>query len=467
MGNVLHFFLFTFQYFVFFYFIFVNSFYTLSLLMSFRFLFIRSRSIVDEEYEVMLQSEMYRPISIIVPCYNEEKVIVSNLKSLLTLHYPEFEIIVVNDGSTDNTMQVLIDNFSLKKVSRPYQEFIHTKNVKGVYISLDYPNLVVVDKENGGKFDAVNAGINISKYPIFCSIDSDSLLEEKSLLRISEVFLEDKEVVAAGGIVRVLNGCKVREGRVIEVHAPTKAVEVFQTIEYTRAFLMGRTTLGNLKALLLISGAFGIFRKDLAIRINGYRKTVGEDMDFTVRLHRYCIENKIPFKIIFIPDPVCWTQVPDSWRFLIRQRDRWRRGLIDVLLYNFRMSFNPRYKTAGMVGFPYFILVEFLGPIIEFIGYVLIPVLLIFKLLNTQFAIIFFFVAILWGIFITIGSILMDNLLFVRYESLKDVFKLILFAFFEFVFYKELLAFVAFFATFRFRARKWGHIPRKKMEKTV
>jgi cellulose synthase/poly-beta-1,6-N-acetylglucosamine synthase-like glycosyltransferase len=190
-------------------------------------------------------------------------------------------------------------------------------------------------------------------------------------------------------------------------------------------------------------------------------------MDFTVRLHRYCIENKIPFKIIFIPDPVCWTQVPDSWRFLIRQRDRWRRGLIDVLLYNFRMSFNPRYKTAGMVGFPYFILVEFLGPIIEFIGYVLIPVLLIFKLLNTQFAIIFFFVAILWGIFITIGSILMDNLLFVRYESLKDVFKLILFAFFEFVFYKELLAFVAFFATFRFRARKWGHIPRKKMEKTV
>jgi cellulose synthase/poly-beta-1,6-N-acetylglucosamine synthase-like glycosyltransferase len=270
-------------------------------------------------------------------------------------------------------------------------------------------------------------------------------------------------VIATGGIVRVLNGCTVDGGTVTEVRAPRKALECFQAVEYTRGFLSGRTSWNFFKSLLIISGAFGIFRKDMVLAINGYRKTVGEDMDLVVRLHKHCLENSIRYKVVFVPDPVCWTQVPTDLVSLLKQRNRWQRGLVDCLMHNKKMFFNPRYGRVGLIGFPYFFFIEAIGPFLEFFGYFVFLVFFLFGYINRDLMFLFFLLAVFCGIWINLGSILLDNLIYKRYRGLADILKLSLFGALEALGYRQLIVVERFIATIFFRRKEWEKPQRQEI----
>jgi cellulose synthase/poly-beta-1,6-N-acetylglucosamine synthase-like glycosyltransferase len=457
-------FLLVFQIVILIYFIAVNGTYTFFTILSLRDLKRHSLTVTYHNVKTILSGVFYRPLSIIVPAYNEEDTIVASVRSLLALHYPEFEVLVVSDGSKDNTLLKLISEFRLVRTDKPIRLVNSHEPIIGVFVSLDYPNLVVIDKKNGGKADALNAGINASSYPIFCCIDADSLLENEALLRAARLFVEDREVIATGGIVRVLNGCRVEAGVVSELRAPERALECIQAVEYTRGFLSGRTAWNFFGSLLIISGAFGLFRKDLVMAVKGYRHTVGEDMDLVVRLHRHCRENDIPYKIVFVPDPVCFTQVPTDLKSLLIQRNRWHRGLIDSLLHSRKMFMNPAYGLVGLLGYPYFVFVEALGPLVEFTGYVGVVLFWMFGLLSIEFALLFFTVAVLWGMWINIGSILLDNILYKRYRSLSDILKLCGYSFVEMLGYRQLIAVERLIATFQFWKKGWGKPKRQEIK---
>lgn len=411
----------------------------------------------------VLSGTTFRPISILVPAYNEEATIVANVKSVLEVGYPEFEVVVINDGSSDATLELLQPNFSLFPVTDATRAQLPTKEVRGIFRSLDHPNLIVIDKVNGGKSDALNAGINVSNYPLFCTIDADSLLNSDALLRIARPFVEDERIVAAGGIVRVLNGSRVENDRVVASRAPNSILELCQTVEYIRGFLTGRTALARLNALLIISGAFGLFLKRAVIEAGGYSsKTVCEDMELVVRLHRVARENGRVAKAIFVPDPVCWTQVPPDWKSLTGQRDRWQRGLLESILMHWKMFMNPSYGSVGMLGMPFYVFFEALGPVVETFGYIMLPILWVTGMLDTQFFILFFVFAVLYSIMLSLLALIIDDLLFQRYDRARDLGKMMLGAVLEYFGFRQLLSFVRAraFVTVLLRRKRWGKIQR-------
>lgn len=452
-----------FQLLVFLYYLLVNCYYSVSCTVA--LLDIRGQLAVASRQHIrnLVTGVYYRPISILVPAHNEEATIVTSIRFSLALSYPEFELVVVNDGSTDRTLEVLREEFRLVQIEKPIKIVLKHEQIRGVYVSLDHPQLLVVDKENGGKADALNAGINASQYPLLCSVDADSLLEEDSLMRAAKLFVEDREVVASGGIIRVLNGCTVVNGKVTEVRAPSRLIECLQSVEYLRGFLVGRTSWNWTNSILIISGAFGIFRKDILLAIGGYRKTVGEDMDIVIRMHRHCADNKIPCKVVFVPDPVCWTQVPSDYRSLLQQRNRWHRGLIDSLWHSRGMVLNPKYGAVGLLAFPYFIFAEALGPLIEFFGYVSFVIMFSLGLLSRDFALLFLFLAVVWGMSLNVGAILLDNLIYRRYKGLSDLLKITLCGFLECLGYRQLLVVERLFATFMIFQRHWGKAAREEI----
>lgn len=447
------------------YFIFINLTYTTFILVTLKYMYESIFTFDKVGDKALFSDDSYTPLSIIVPAYNEELTIVSNIKSLLSLNYPEFEIIVVNDGSKDKTHEIVKQAFNLVEIELPLELKLNHNKINGLYVSSEYPNLIFVDKENGGKSDALNAGINISHYPIFCSIDADSLLENDSLLRGVRTIVEDKEVIAVGGVIRVLNGCEIEEGIVTEIKKPDKIIESLQAVEYIRGFLPGRTAWNMFgQSLLIISGAFGLFKKDIVIEMDGFRHTVGEDMDLILRMHKKCREEKRKYKVLFIPAPVCYTQVPDNLSSLLKQRNRWHRGLIDSLVYNREMIFNPKYGVIGCLAIPYFLLIEVLGPIIEFFGYLTVILFFLLGYLSFEFAIMFFIVAVLWSICINIGSVLLDSLFFKTYKDLKSVLLLCLFSIAEMFGYRQLIVIERVFATFEFRQKGWNHLQRNEIK---
>lgn len=416
------------------------------------------------KYSDVISGTTFKPISIIIPAFNEEKTVVSNVNSTLEVGYPEFEVIVVNDGSTDATLERLRESFSLFPVTDATRAQLPTKSVRGIYRSLDFPHLIVVDKENGGKSDALNAGLNVSNYPLFCSIDADSLLNSDALARVARPFAEDERIVAAGGIVRVLNGAVVENDRVVGSRTPNGVILLAQTIEYVRGFLTGRTALARLEALMIISGAFALFQKARVIEAGGYStRTVCEDMELVVRLQRLAHETNKPMRAIFVPDPVCWTQVPSDLRSLLRQRDRWQRGLLECVARNWKMMLNPRYGKVGMIGMPFYGLFEAIGPLVETAGYVLVPLLWFFGVLDTGFLLLFFLLAILYNITLSLLALLVDDLLFQRYDRVRDLFKMIFGAFVEFLGFRQILTARRAWAivTVMFRPQRWGTITRR------
>jgi cellulose synthase/poly-beta-1,6-N-acetylglucosamine synthase-like glycosyltransferase len=403
------------------------------------------------------------PASVVVPAHNEEATIAASVRSFLALHYPMHEVVVVNDGSSDGTLDVLLREFDLWESDQPIRKQLETAEILGVYASHS-ERLVVVDKLNGGKADALNAGICAARYPFVCCIDADIILEEDALLRVARPMVESSEVAAVGGIVRVANGCEVVKGRVVEVRTPKKAIANFQIVEYLRAFLAARTAWSVLNCLLIISGAFGMFRRQDLIASGGYaRDTVGEDMELVTRMHRTLKEAGREYKIDFVPDPVAWTEVPETLRVLRRQRDRWHRGLIDTLLRHRKMLLNPRYGTAGLIAMPYFFLFEFLGPVVEFLGYIAFAVGLLLGILNLEFAVVFFLAAVGLGTLLSIAAVFLEELRQRRYPRWSDLLKLTAYGILENFGYRQMNAVwrVVAIVSFLRKNTDWGTMERK------
>ncbi len=452
-----------FNYFIIYYVLVINFIYFIQLILAAFNLSDYVKKIRYSDYKKYITSDNMIPISILVPAYNEQETIVENIKSLISLNYPKFEVIVINDGSKDETLNRVIQEFDLKEVHQPVRYRINTNKIRGIYKNLDIPNLIVVDKENGGKADALNAGINISNYPIVTSIDADSILESDSLVRVVMPFIEDKKTIAVGGIVRIANGSVVKRGRVVDIGLPKSRVAMFQIVEYLRAFLTGRVGWDAVNSLLIVSGAFGAFKKDAVIEVGGYAKnTIGEDMELIVKMHDYFLRNKRKYRIKFVPDSVCWTQAPETLKDLRSQRRRWHIGLMDSLLKYKRMFFNPRYKQIGLIAVPYFWLFEMMGPVIEIIGYVMIPLAYIFGLLNLKYFLLFFAASILYGILLSLGAILLEEYTFNKYPTLKQLMKLSLYGVLENFGYRQLTTLYRIEGIVKFRKMKhsWGKIKR-------
>jgi cellulose synthase/poly-beta-1,6-N-acetylglucosamine synthase-like glycosyltransferase len=447
------------------YFFLINSLYLLFIILSIFGIFRHRNTTAFVNFKEIFKMPFVKPISIIAPAYNEGMGIVESAKSLLSLEYPLYEVIVVNDGSTDNTLEKLTEAFDLKKSKRVFRKTLGTKPIKGIYISPSNPKLTVVDKVNGRKADALNAGLNVSRYPLFCGIDGDSLLEKDSLLKMARPFLEDPvKTVGTGGIIRLSNGCKVKSGQVVRVGLPRNALARFQILEYLRAFLGGRIGLSMIKSILIISGAFGLFRKDIAIQCGGYRaETIGEDMDLVVRMRKYLHEKKIPFVFRFIPDPICWTEAPETLKSLAGQRNRWHRGLVESLVYSSKMIFNPRYGVTGMFAMPFYVIFEMLGPLIEVAGYVIFTVLVLMGRFNQPFAILFFLLAVVFGILLSLLAVLLEEYSTRRYPRLRDLIIIVAFGLLENIVYRQWLAVIRAMAFLDIaRGKKdWGKMEKK------
>lgn len=456
-----------FNYFVLYYVLCINLVYFIQLILSAFNLSDYIKKMKYSDYKNYSSSSNMLPISLLVPAYNEEKTIVESIRSLILLNYSEFEIVVINDGSKDKTLEVLINAFNLKTVNQPIRYHIKTNKVKAVYRNIDIPNLVVIDKENGGKADALNTGINVSRYPVFVAIDADSVLESDSLVRVIMPFVEDRYTIAVGGIVRVANGNKIEGSVIRDIGLPGNKIAMFQIIEYLRAFLTGRMGWDAMKALLIISGAFGAFKKEEVLQVGGYTTgTIGEDMELVVKLHEYMRKSKRKYKVKFIPDPVCWTQVPETIRDLRSQRRRWQIGLMDSLLRHKKMFLNPKYGMVGILATPYFWIFEMLGPIVEITGYILVPFSYFYGLLNLKFLILFLTASVLYGIILSIGAILLEEYTFNKYPTLGQLLKLTLFGIIENFGYRQLTTLYRLegIITFRKHRHRWGEIKRKSFQ---
>jgi cellulose synthase/poly-beta-1,6-N-acetylglucosamine synthase-like glycosyltransferase len=445
------------------YFLLLNGFYLLLYAVSYVELGNYARRDAYTGLSELLTSNYAPPVSLIVPAYNEEATITASVRSFLALRYPLFEVVVVNDGSKDRTVEILREEFGLPESDQPVRMQLKTQPIRTVYASPS-ERMILVDKENGGKADALNAGICAANYPFVCCIDADLILEEDALLRIARPMIESSRVVACGGMIRVANGCEVDSGRVVKIRTPREPIATFQIVEYLRAFLAGRTGFSVLNCLLIISGAFGMFRRQDFIEAGGYaHDTVGEDMEVVTRIHRNLREKKEPYRISFVPDPVGWTEVPASLRVLRRQRDRWHRGLMDTLFRHRKMLLNPRYGTVGLLAMPYFFLFEFLGPVIEILGYVAVPLSLWFGFLDVEFAVAFFLAAVGLGTLISVAAIFLEELRLQRYPRWSDVVKLTFYSVLENFGYRQLntvwraLAIISFLR----KNQSWGAMERQ------
>ncbi|HWH23014.1 MAG TPA: glycosyltransferase [Allosphingosinicella sp.] len=404
-------------------------------------------------------------IAVLAPAYNEEVTIVESVNSLLALHYPDFEVIVINDGSKDGTLARLIDHYRLEPVARFHEEAVPHQPIRGLYASSRLPRLLVVDKENGGKSDALNAGINVARSELFCSIDADSLLEPDALLRVVRPFIEEPDqMVAVGGTIRIANGSRIAAGRIIEIRLPRNFLALVQIVEYLRAFLMARLGLGRLQALTVISGAFGLFRRQLALEVGGYSHgTVGEDMELVIKLHRHMREQGKPYRIDFIPEPVCWTEAPEDLTILGRQRARWQRGTLETFFKHKDMLFNPRYGRIGFIGFGQILLVDLLGPIVEVIGYVLIPALFLLGLLSFEYLLAFLAITFTFGIFLSVSTLILEEIELRRLPRARDLAVLTLVSIAENFGYRQLSNFWRVRGLWQFLRKQqgWGQMTRR------
>ncbi len=451
------------QYVVLVYFAVLNVLYSLFGYLGLRAILLYNRQVSRSALKDLLERDFYKPISILVPAYNEEGSIVGSVRNLLSLQHPEYEVLVINDGSQDETLARLTDAFDLHETELIVRRTLATRPERGIYQTVLHPNLIVVDKENGGKADALNLGLNLARFPIVCAIDADSLLDADALLRASRLFTEDDEVVAVGGTVRPLNGGTVSGGYVTELHAPKRWIERFQVLEYGRAFFTGRAGWSALGALLIISGAFGLFRRAAVVAAGGYdTDTVGEDMELVVRLQKQARERGGTARVVATPDPICWTEVPQDFRSLRKQRNRWQRGLWETLGTHRDMLFNRRFGRLGMIGIPYFWVFEGASPIMELLGFGVLIAAAATGTLDLGLAGLFLLLAVAYGALLSQLAVGIETLLLSRYTRLRDRLKLLAAALLEFIGYHQILSLERLIATFQIRRKRgrWGKAER-------
>jgi cellulose synthase/poly-beta-1,6-N-acetylglucosamine synthase-like glycosyltransferase len=416
----------------------------------------------------MFRSPLTLPVSLIVPAYNEGAGIVAAVQAMTALRYPRYGIVVVDDGSTDDTFERLREQFDLVEVPRVVPgEVPYRSQVLSVHVARDHPEtLTVVRKTNGGKSDALNVGINLSRHPLVCMVDADSVLDPDALLAVAKPFGDDPlRVAACGGVVRIANGCTVVGGRVVDVRMPRRWLLRIQVVEYLRAFLMGRTGWSRLGGLVVISGAFGIFRRDLVVRVGGMAyDTIGEDAELVVRLHHHLRERGEDYRVIFVAEPVSWSEAPASLRVLGRQRRRWHRGIAEILRKHRGMIVNPRYGRIGLIALPYYVVFELFAPFIELAALVLVPLGLWADAVDLEFAWRFALVAYGYGLLVSLVALVIEEVSFHRYPRWSDLWRGVLAAVLENFGYRQVLAVwqVAGAASaWRGRQAVWGSMQRQ------
>ncbi|MFM6954132.1 MAG: glycosyltransferase family 2 protein [Sphingobacteriaceae bacterium] len=427
--------------------------------------YLKKNAVVD--YKTILVSPHAPGVSILAPAFNEEATIIENVHSLLSLHYNKSEVIVINDGSTDKTLALLIKHYELEPVNFSLNQQLSTKLLRGVYKSKNpaYAKLLVVDKDNGGKADALNMGINISRFELILCIDADCILEQDAILKLVKPFMDSaKTVIGVGGVVHIANSCEVKNGHLVKVHLPDKLLPRFQVIEYIRAFLMGRMAWSRLNGLLIISGAMGLFDKNVVIGCGGYNtQTVGEDMELVLRMRKYMHQQKKPYRLIYIPDPLCWTECPADFKTLNRQRNRWTRGTMECLAMHKNLFFNPKYGLLGLVSYPYWLLFEWLAPLIEVLGLSIFLYMAFIGIIQWKFFGIILLMVFLYTVTLSTLTILFEEYSYRKYTSGSDLLKLLGLALVEPIVYHPVVLYCAIKGNIDFfRGKKsWGMMVRK------
>lgn len=421
----------------------------------------------QEQFKSILPSDYYVPISIIVPAYNEEITVVDTVRSLLTLEYRAYEIIVVDDGSKDRTSEVLAKAFDMHLVHRPIRRQVDCQREEFIYETrAQKVPLTLIRKKNGGKADTLNMGINAANFPYFICMDADSVLQYDSLRRIVQPVLADGNVVAVGGIVRISNDVELENGRVKRYRLPRNILAFMQVLEYDRSFLASRILFDRFNGSLIISGAFGLFKKSTVIAVGGYdRKTLGEDMELVVRLHEYCTSNSIPYSIRYASDAICWTQVPERMRDLCKQRRRWHLGLFQSMYKHRTMFSNHRFGAVSFVSYLYFLIYELLSPFIEIFGVCTMALAWWFDLINVPFMVLFFLIYAVFGAILTLTAFFSRIYTADLTVSFGDGVRAACLCLFELVFLRFILAWVRCTAFIGYRKRwlSWGRIERRKI----
>lgn len=416
----------------------------------------------------IIKHDYYVPVSILIPAYNEEKVILSSVKSLFSLDYKLFEIIVINDGSSDKTKNLLVKEFSLTKTDRPYNRQLKTKRIKNIYEGkYQGISITVIDKENGGKSDSLNAGINLSRYPYFLAMDADSALQKDSLELMVRPVLEEENVVACGGFVRLSNAVTLKNGEVSSYKLPKNLLVCMQVLEYDRSFLASRILLDEYNGNLIISGAFGLFQKDLVLATGGYDpNTVGEDFELVSKMHVFCKKNDIAYKICYIPEAICWTQAPTILSDLIKQRKRWYTGLVQCMFKYKEMFCNYHYGFLSFISFFYYLFFELLAPFIEVFGLISSIFALSFGLLNVPFMIIFYLLYTLFGCIMSLTTFFARIHLTKNKLSFSDICKAFLVCLFEIVVLRFILMVSRLTTIFGYKKKrmKWEKLNRMEMK---
>jgi len=444
------------------YFFLGNGFYTVLLLLSLRATSIHVRRLTYQGLDALRKSPLTPPLTIIIPAWNEAGVITHAVASALQADYPQLQIIVVDDGSTDLTLDRLIENFQLVEIDGTYHPTLPTAPLRAFYLNPEIPNLLVISKVRGGKPDALNAGINLCRSPYFCNLDADCLLERDALLRLMDPIVNSTvETVVSSGIVRILNGCATRNGRVVKVGLPSRALERFQVVEYLRSFLCGRTGWHLLGGTLIVSGAFAVFHRATVIEAGGFcHDTVTEDMDLVLSLHQWAADKHRKVHISFTSDPVCWTECPASLTMLARQRRRWQLGLCQTLWKHSAILFRQKYGIVGCLSFPFHSYVEGLGAAVETLGYLLLPLGFLFGLVSPFVLMVFVLLGFIYGSFLSVGAVLVEELTYRRYPRFRDLLTLLGYAAFENFGYRQLILYFRFQGTLKFLAgsRHWEKV---------
>lgn len=428
-------------------------------------------------YRSILSYKKLPTISIIAPCYNEGKSIVQNIRSLLSIYYPGVEVIVVNDGSKDDSLLKAIEHYQLVQVDMVVDNKLKSSPIRGVYKSVNssYSNLIVVDKYNGGKADALNAGINVSRSDLFLAIDVDCIIEPDAIIKMVKPFLEEesgKKVIATGGVVRVANSCEIKDGIITKVNYPKNIWAKFQVLEYFRAFTLGRMAWSRINGLLIISGAFGLFDRKVAMEVGGYdTTTVGEDLELVVRMRKYMTKvKKTKYKVAFIPDPLCWTEVPSSLKILARQRNRWTRGAIDTIFKHKEMIFNWRYGRIGLISFPYWVCFEWLAPVIEFVGLIYFFIMLSLGMVDLKLFFILLMFVFFFALAFSTFAIFYEAYLFNKYKGYKFLFQSVFIAIAEMVFFHPLNMWFSLTGNYSYfiknNKKSWGNMTREGFSDT-
>ena len=428
--------------------------------------YLRKNSYVD--YNSIVASPLAPSLSVIAPAYNESETIIDNIRTLLSLYYNNYEVIIVNDGSKDDSLEKIIASYELEKVNYYFDYRLPCKRIRGVYKSQNrsFKKLTVIDKSNGGKADSLNAGLNVCRNDLVVSIDADSIMEPDALLKLVKPFMEAKEkkVIGAGGVIRIANSCEISDGHIQKINLPKRFLPRAQVMEYTRAFLMGRMAWSELDGLLLISGALGMFDREIVIKSGGYStSTVGEDMELVVRIRRYMAESGLDYDVVYIPDPLCWTEVPSSVKVLARQRSRWTRGTMETLVKHRKLFFNRKYGKLGVLGYPYWLAFEYLAPIVEFLGICWFIFLVITNSLNWPFFLLLFGFVYFFAVSLSIWAVLFEEITFHKYEKRRDVMRLVGIAFLEPLFYHPMVMLMTIKGNIDklFNRNKWGKMERK------